>query len=453
MKGLKTELHPYQKVCVEFAMRAGGRALIADAVGLGKTAEAIGFAIHTNSKTLIITTASTVINWTREVKKFAGKESTIWSSKSKISQLNVKNQFHVINYDSVEKQLANLLKLEFDLMICDEATYIKNRKTKRAKAILGSYKERDIYPGIKTKYLLLLTGTPVVNRPIECFTLLNVLDKQRFNNWYHFTQRYGGWRGQPARNLEELHERTKDLIIRRVWKNINIELPPKQRSDLYIELISEDRRMYDSLLGEVFSKWRFGNSPTVADLHKLQQFLIEKKLPRLYEIIDEFLETDRGVAVFSCYKAPLEEITKHYDKKAALITGDMKRGDRQISIDQLSAGTKKVGCISLHAGGVGIDGLQNAISVVIFLDQDWTPAMHEQAEGRAHRQGQTVPVQVYYMVCEETIDEYMREILNEKQLIIDKIVDGKIVTEARDKSFFKEFLGKLNKKFQENFAA
>ena len=76
--------------------------------------------------------------------------------------------------------------MDFDLLICDEATFLKNRNTLRFKSILGSWRERKKYPGIKTDHIIFLTGTPVMSRPIEAFTLLNVLDRERFNNFYHF---------------------------------------------------------------------------------------------------------------------------------------------------------------------------------------------------------------------------------------------------------------------------
>jgi len=201
IKGMKLSLYPYQKVGVQFVDRAGGRCLIADAPGLGKTAQAIGYAQHHNLKTLIVCPLSVVINWQREIKKFTGKKSTIWDSKHYDGELD--NQFHICHYDAVSKISKSLRDQKFDLLVCDEATYLKNRQTIRAKSILGSWKERRKYPGIKTKYSIFLTGTPVMSRPIEAFSLLNFLDKERFNNFYHFVERYGGWKGEAPRNLQD----------------------------------------------------------------------------------------------------------------------------------------------------------------------------------------------------------------------------------------------------------
>jgi SWI/SNF-related matrix-associated actin-dependent regulator 1 of chromatin subfamily A len=447
--GLKLNLYPYQKVGVHFVDRAGGRCLIADAPGLGKTVQAIAYAQLHKLKTIIVCPLSVVVNWQREIKKFTGKNSTVWDSKGYDGHLN--NQFHITHYDAVSKNHGWLREQEYDLLVCDEATFLKNRQTVRAKALLGSWKERRKYPGIKTKYSIFLTGTPVMSRPIEAFALLNFLDKERFNNFFHFTQRYGGWKGAAPMNLQDLHDRTKDLVIRRKKDQVLKELPTKQRNDLYVEMTKEEKTEYNKLLKEMFGKWKLEGRPSVQHMPKLQGFLIQKKLPRLIEMIDEFLDNDRSILVFSCYLSPLKMLTEHYGNKAALLTGEMKRDDRQESIDRLTRGEAKVGLFSLRAAGMGIDGLQKVIDTVVFLDMDWVPANHEQAEDRTHRIGQTNQVQAYYMICDNTIDEYMRDLLKEKQEIADMIVDGALVTPDRNKSMFKEFVRRINSAYKQEF--
>jgi SWI/SNF-related matrix-associated actin-dependent regulator 1 of chromatin subfamily A len=447
--GLKLQLYNYQRVGVKFIDRAGGRCLIADAPGLGKTAQAIAYAQLHKLKTLIVCPLSVVVNWQREIKKFTGKDSTIWDSK--YYDGNLKNQFHITHYDAVAKNNHFLRDQGFDLLVCDEATYLKNRQTIRAKSILGSWKERRKYPGIKTKYTIFLTGTPVMSRPIEAFSLLNFLDKERFNNFYHFVERYGGWKGEAPRNLQDLHDRTKDLVIRRKKDQVLKELPKKQRNDLYVELTKAEKKEYQQLLKEVFGQWKLSGKPSVTHMPKLQGFLIQKKIPRLMEMIDEFMDNDRSILIFSNYLDPLRFLSEHYGDKAALLTGDMNRNQRQESIDRLVNGEAKIGCFSLLAAGMGIDGLQKVIDTVVFLSLDWVPANHEQAEDRTHRIGQTNQVQAYYMLCEDTIDEYMRDILKEKQKVADLVVDGELVTPDSNKSFFKEFVRRINSVYNEHF--
>ena len=297
-------LFPYQKVGVEFLWHTDGRALIADQPGLGKTIQAIAYARLKNVKTLVISPLSVVINWRKEIQKFTNLDSTIWSTKDVDGDLD--NQFHIINYDAVRKVHDVLEKMDFDLLICDEATFLKNRNTLRFKSILGSWRERKKYPGIKTDHIIFLTGTPVMSRPIEAFTLLNVLDRERFNNFYHFTQRYGGWKGMPVRNLKELHERTKDLTIRRKKSEVLPELPNKQRNDLYIDMSFSERKEYKNILDEIFGEWRFTGKPSVSSMPKIQSYLTDQKIPRLKEIIDEYLDNDRSILVFGGFVDPFK---------------------------------------------------------------------------------------------------------------------------------------------------
>jgi SNF2 family DNA or RNA helicase len=281
-----------------------------------------------------------------------------------------------------------------------------------------------------------------MSRPIEAFALLNFLDKERFNNFFHFTQRYGGWKGEAPRNLQDLHDRTKDLVIRRKKEQILTELPAKQRNDLYVELTKDEQKQYKEMLREVFGRWKV-EKPTIGHMPKLQSFLIEKKMPRLVEMIDEFLDNDKPILIFSNYLAPLKFLQEQYGEKSAILTGEMNSKERQKSIDRLTNGEAKVGLFSLMAAGMGIDGLQKQIDTVVFLNMDWTVANHEQAEDRTHRIGQTNQVQVYYMICVDTIDEYMRDILKSKQKMVDQIVDGLDIDVVRNKSFFGEFIKKL----------
>jgi SWI/SNF-related matrix-associated actin-dependent regulator 1 of chromatin subfamily A len=247
--------------------------------------------------------------------------------------------------------------------------------------------------------------------------------------------------------LDELHDRTKDLIIRRLKKDILTELPPKQRNDLFIELSPSEMKEYNTLLNKLFRKWKSLGKPTIAEMPAIQQYLIEKKMPRVIEMVDELLEQDRSVLVYSCYIDPLKKLVKHYGDKAALLYGQMNTTQRQISIDALKAGTAKVGCFSIGAGAMGIDGLQYAVDTVIFLDRYWVPSTHEQAEDRIFRIGQTKQVSAYYMTCTGTIDEYMGGILKEKQEMIDRVVDGKLLNFSPDRSFFKEFVNKLKREY------
>jgi SWI/SNF-related matrix-associated actin-dependent regulator 1 of chromatin subfamily A len=427
-------------VAVEFVVRAGGRAMIADSMGVGKTCSAIGYAVHTNSKTLVICPKSTKPNWFREIMRFTGHKSCVWEATRPTGDINAK--YHILNYDIVDRHVAQLNTLGFDLLVCDEATHLKNNRTKRSKAIMGYWPERGTYPGLKIKDLLLLTGTPILNRPIEAYILLNFISKSRFGNKRFFIEQYGAVDERP-KNLDELHKRTKDVVIRRKKSDVLPELPEKQRSELVVELSPEDMRKYDKLIDEMFGKWTAAGRPSAAQMPTIQKFLLQFKIERAKELIDEILSEGRGVLVFSTYQWVAEHFKKHYGPVCGLITGKTSGEQRQKVVDELRDGFKKVGAFTTNATGMGIDGLQNSIDTAIFLDRWWVPAIHEQAEDRLHRSGQTMKVIIYYMTCLNTIDEVMGEVLTEKQNIIDQVIDGELVNLARSRSMFGEVVNRL----------
>jgi SWI/SNF-related matrix-associated actin-dependent regulator 1 of chromatin subfamily A len=438
----KIPLYPYQTVAVEFAERAGGRVLVADEVGLGKTFVAIGYALKNKLKTIIVCPAAVKINWTMEIERVAGKKCCVWDSKTATGHKG--SQFHVINYDSVAKQILNLNKIDFDFLVCDEVTDIKNKKTLKAKAVFGDGRMKKKFPGIKTKHAMMLTATPVMNRPSEIFTFLNFLSKERFPNYFAFTQMYGGWRGSPPRNLKDLHDRTKDLLIRRLLTDVGSERPRKQVNEVYIGLDPTETKEYNKLLRDLFGAWASGKV-TIAAMPAIQRFLISKKLPRAIEMIEQFTAAGRGVVIFCSYLEPLYELKKHFGSKAGIIEGSMSLAKRQLVINAVREKKLGITLASLKAARQGIDGLQYGANIGIFLDQDWVPANHHQAEGRIDRTGQPLPVQIFYPLCTHTIDEDMRILLKEKQEIADQIVDGSIMLQVREKSIFAEFVKRLKK--------
>jgi SNF2 family DNA or RNA helicase len=445
-------LFSYQKVAVEFFIRSNGRALCADQMGTGKTAMAIAFSIVTNAKTLIICPKSVKFNWAREILRFAGKNSCIWDGQG-VEQGHKNANYHIINYDNVEKHLDYFKKAKFDLLICDEATYLKNYKSKRTKVIFGYYdavRHKKTYPGIKTKYALLLTGTPILNRTEEAFTLLSFLDKSRFSNPKHFMQRYRDENGNPQ-NLDELYDRTQDLVIRRLKSQVDTELPEKQRFDLIVEMSVAEAKAYNKGLEELFKKWKLLGNPSAAHMPAIRHLLFEYKWPRIVEFIDEMIDSGRPLLVFAIHPAHVHKIREHYGELCRVIDGTSSTKERDAVIADLKAGKAKIGAFTINAAGMGIDGLQETIDAALFVDRWFVPAIHEQAEDRLHRRGQKNQVQIWYMTVENTIDQIMAGILAEKQQIIDQAVDGAIFDRTMSKSIFKEVVKQIQKQYKVYF--
>lgn len=440
-------LYGYQKVNIEFGLAAGGRWINADSMGLGKSACALGFTLVVGGKALIVCPKSVKIQWTESILTFTGKESCVWGPKGAVG--NEESDFHIINYDNVSKFVSKLNAIGFNTLICDEATHLKNYKSMRTKAIFGSWKERSKFPGIQAKYVNLLTGTPLLNRPVELFTLLSGLDHKRFNNPIAFLERYGGSgsKSEPQ-NLLELHDRAKELMIRHTKAQVANELK-KGRHDILIELSKSDKKIYNKAVTDVFNKWKLSGKPSAAHMPKLRNILFEYKFPRIIEFAEEMIESGRPILIFTIQQLHAERIAAHFGNTARLITGKVQNDSlRRQHIQDVIDGKAMVMVMTIKAGGMGIDGLQHAICDTLFCDRWFVPADHEQAEDRTNRLGQKNPTQMWYLTVRDTFDEEMAKILLEKQVMIDEAIEGKRnedgrVDEIRHKSIFTELVKRM----------
>lgn len=458
-------LFGFQRVGVEFALAAGGRALIADEMGLGKTAQGIGAALMLRQhfgarRVLTVCPASLKINWAREWIRFAGLEPTIWHGQKRIGDLDA--QVHIINYDIFGKFRSEFEAMDIDVLLIDEAHYLKNKDSLRTQAIFGGFNKRTktrTY-AFEASYALLLTGTPVLNRPGELYPLLHYLSPDRFSDWFSYANRYGAWapmnmEGRPwkPQNLDELHQRTKDIVIRRKKHDVLKDLPPKLVSDVFVELTSEQWKEYRRALAEVADQWKEAakekKKPTLNELQILTSLLNTIKLAKVRELIEELQDEDdvRPALVFCTRLDPLKQLRAEYGDRAIYIDGSMTPEARQMEVDRFQRGDATIALLSLRAAGVGLT-LTKA-DTVIFIDQDFVPANHQQAEDRAHRIGQVNPVQIYYLLAEETIDEDLRALLAEKVAITSQIADGEVRQLERSRSVFTDFVRRLKQRYKQ----
>lgn len=446
-------LFPYQRVGVEFVCAAGGRALIADPMGLGKSPMAIGYAVLGQRRTLVCCPASLRINWVREIQRFAGVEAAYWTGARGVVG-DPGAQFHVANYDIAHRFVSAFNRLGFTLLVLDEAHYLKNPDARRTKAILGGFtpEERAAWPGITTPELVMLTGTPVLSRPAELYTLVRALDPTLFPNWETYADRYGAWppdnlTGRPSRpqRLDDLHQQLRTVAIRREKSEVLADLPPKLVSEVYVELDAAAQTRYERLLERLVGEWAAAGRASLQAMQVLNAWLLQQKLPRVRELVDELLDAGRSVLVFATRLEPLQQLRDHYGARAAYIDGTMPAAARQVEVDRIQSGAAPVACLSLRAAGVGLT-LTRADSVV-FLDLDYVPANHAQAEDRAHRIGQASPVNVYYLLCAGTIDEDLRDLIARKLAVVDTIVDGAPVTRRRSASVFPDLVRRLRARF------
>ena len=426
-------LFPFQKEAVDFMDKVGGRALIADDMGLGKTIEAIGYAVYKEYKRiLIICPASVKENWVNEIKKFAGIDA------NNITETENRGGWEVIGYSNLVKYWDYIRKEEYDLIVLDEAHYIKNGKAKRTKKTLALLKT--------AKDIVFLTGTPILNKPVEIYNIFNFIRPMNFWGSGGFAEKYcglcqdnfGRWDYTGATNLDELKEKMC-FMLRREKKEVLEQLPDKTIN--IIETKMKSWADYKAIVDD-FKEWLKANSLSDSALYAealtkanyLKKIVVENK--DLKGQIDEFLENGRKLIVFSQYRTIIDELYEHYERQAVKLTGVTPVKDRQAIVDKFQADDScRVFFSTIKAGGVGIT-LTEA-DCVLFCDLSWTPADHAQAEDRAYRIGQKNNVNVYYLITPKTIEEGIWKMLKRKETMIKKIMEGKKTNKVHIKTIFK----------------
>ena len=400
--------------------------ILADDMGLGKTTSTIIAALESGSKkVLIICPATLKINWKREIENYSDK--TIYIAESK--NFSTEADYVIINYDIIKnfhdpkkKNESQVLASNFDLVIIDEAHYIKNVTAQRTKLI------NDIVKNIDR--LWLLSGTPMTSRPIDYFNLLSLIDSPVAKNWMAYAIRYcqgyqfnvGGrkvWNVTGASNLEELRDRTIGLTLRRLKENV-LDLPDKIITPVYLRLKS---KQYEEVMGEYYD-WYDKNpeeskSLTVqfSKLTKVRQIIADEKIAQTIELAENILEQDKKVIIFCNFTDSLNKITEHFGKAAVKLDGSMSKPERQRSVDEFQDNPKvKVFVGNIKAAGVGIT--LTAAEAVIMNDLSFLPSDHAQSEDRAYRYGQKNNVLVYYPIFENTIEGVIYDILNNKKQVI-----------------------------------
>ena len=400
--------------------------ILADDMGLGKTTSTIIAALESGSKkVLIICPASLKINWQREIANYTDRSVYISEGKN----FSQEHDFVIINYDIIKnfhnvkkKSDSQILGANFDLVVVDEAHYIKNGQAQRTKLINDLVKKVD--------RLWLLTGTPMTSRPMDYFNLLSLVDSPVAKNWLAYAIRYcagyqfnaGGrkiWNVTGASNLEELRDRTSGLTLRRLKENV-LDLPDKIITPIYLKLKS---KAYEDIMGEYYD-WYDKNpeeskSLTVqfTKLTKVRQVIADEKINYTIELAENILEQGKKVIIFCNFTDSLEKITEHFGKIAVKLNGSMSKIEKQHSVDQFQNNEKiKVFVGNIKASGVGIT--LTSAEAVIFNDLSFLPSDHSQAEDRSYRYGQKNNVLVYYPIFENSLEAIIYDIVNSKKKVI-----------------------------------
>ena len=447
---------PYQRAGVAYAMSRAGT-LIGDEMGLGKTIQAIGVSNADASvrAVLVICPASLKINWAREWARWTARPMTIGIANGKLPSTDVV----VTNYDVLRKHKATIAARQWDLLICDECHYLKNPKAQRTTQVLGKWDKdpaKRIEP-IAARRRLFLTGTPILNRPIELWPLLKALDPAGLGaNWKTYVTRYcegyqgsHGWDVSGASNGNELQDRMRaSVMVRRLKADVLTELPRKRRAVVVLpddgagNVIRAEAEGYarahasteaarvavelakagsDDDYAAAVERLHSATQAAFAEISALRHATALAKVPQVIEHVAGALEASGKLVLFA----------HHLDVIAALadalpgcvtLTGEHSQEQRQAAVDRFQNDAScRVFVGSIKAAGVGLT--LTAASHVIFAELDWVPGNITQAEDRCHRIGQTDSVLIEHLVLDGSLDVSMAETLVDKQAVIDAALD------------------------------
>ncbi len=454
IKGLKGKPYQFQLIGTEFLINNNGRAIINSDCGTGKSLQALSYIVHEKiSKTLIICPCSVKFSWENEVKKWSSLKSFIINNKTDFTiDIFNENQVFVINYDILKKFFTQLTNFRFECLIIDECQYAKSIKSLRSKLTKQIAK--------KITKVILLTGTLMLSRPVELFNPLNILDPFVWNDWHYFTKKYCdghdtyfGYDVSGSSNIDELKERISKYYIRHTKEEVLKDLPEKVFIDMPMELDNDSRFEYDLALSSFIEYLREVKEKNDIEIRKslqaeklvrlgeLRRVATNGKIKIIEELIQNIIDTEQKCLVFSSYNEPLEKLKEKFGDSAVILTGKTPEFLRKGIVDAFQNNPKvKIFLSGFQSGGVGIN--LTASNNVIFCDLPWNPADMVQAYSRAHRIGNKADsINIYQVIARDTIDSKMKEILDRKQALIDKIFGG----EKSSEEFYTNIINDLIK--------
>lgn len=438
-----------------------------DDVGLGKTFEAILYAETTNSfPCLVMVPSSVKYNWAEKWIEITDKKRSVAVIESKQTKKR-KNDWEadvvIINYDIIGKKAGKGAVVKFEelnrdwkMVIADEAHFLKSNKSVRAKAA-----KKICDPIDKVQ---LLTGTVVMNKPIELWNLLQLIKKDHLiaDGWTDFVIKYcggyngdNGWYKSGATNIFELNNKLrKNCYIRREKTDVLKEIPPvtKQIIETPISNKEEYKRASKDLieyLREEFSDEKADSAAeaeALVSLGVMRQLSIKGKINFIKQYLKDWREAGNGkLVIFGIHKEPLQELSKMFD--SSLIAGGVKAQRKQQIIKEFQENEDDFLFLNIASGGTGIDGLQNVCNNALVIELPWRPSDLVQLIGRLVRSGQKNAVTVSFLLSSMTIDQEMWEMLEEKERVTDAVNRGKDVFSS--KSSLKNVIKKILKKAKE----
>ena len=396
-KTKKLRLYKFQRIDIEkIQNKFGGRCLLASEMGSGKSAQAVRWVrkhAPRGQPIVIICPASLKWNWQNEVEMwgFGKLETKVLSSRTppkRLPRLHERDRriVYIINYDVLAWWLPWLKALNPSTIICDECHAIKNRRAKRTKAVRNMCR--------RVPHVIMISGTPLTNRPAELWPALNILRPKQFPSFFSFCEQFArpkktvwGWDFGGAKNLDVLHDLLKETcMIRRRKKDVLKQLPSKTRTLIPVDLSAKDMKTYQKA-EQNYIQWltkiaphkakRARKAVSLSRMMGLKILAAELKLPFVFTWISDFLEeTDGKLIVFGIHKRVLLPLFDRFRKISVLVNGDVIGRKKQEAIDRFrNLKKKRLFFGNIQAAGVGWNG--TVASNVLFIEIGWTPRRND----------------------------------------------------------------------------
>jgi SWI/SNF-related matrix-associated actin-dependent regulator 1 of chromatin subfamily A len=385
-------------------------------------------------RTIVACPASLKWVWESEAKKHYNIRSRILSgTKPDPRQLANNAQITIVNYDILKDWLPLLVALDAELIVFDEAHALKGRSTRRTKAARALAKGR--------RDVLMLSGTPMTNRPIELWPTLNILLPREFPSYHSFGMTYcrpkrtpWGWDFSGAGNTAELNTRLRRLcMVRRLKEDVLKDLPPKSRH--VVPLPMGDAKQYE-LAQKDFLTWVTRNRPerlagalkaqALTKMTYLKQLAAELKLNAAMEWVDSFLAQESKIILYAVHTKIIDAIRERYGAAAVVVNGAVPEGRRKALFEAFNKNPgKRVFVGNIQAAGTGWSC--TSAHTVAFVELDWVPALHVQAEDRIcglYRGVAGVPSSAHYLIAKDTVEHRMAQIICSKQRVSGEVLDG-----------------------------
>ena len=411
---LKASLRGYQAFGAKFAL-VQERVILGDEMGLGKTMQSLAAICHLaatgETHFLVVCPASVVVNWTREVRKhtkldFSRLHGPARKREAAARAWADKGGVAVTTFEAL-RSLPGDLDVWPGMMVVDEAHYAKNPEALRTKTV-------SRWAG-RSRRVLFLTGTPMENKVGEFRVLVGHLRPEIAETVTEIAEK--AEKTDPDGGGTDFRKAVAPVYLRRNQDDVLSELPPRLETQEWVTLEGPALRAYrDAVVAGNFMAMR----RAAFDPGTVQG---SAKLRRLTEIVAEAADSGRKTVVFSYFRTVLETVATVLDATEITVvgplTGDIAPADRQAMVDEFTAARGPAVLVSqIQAGGVGLN--IQAASVIIIAEPQLTPSIEEQAVARAHRMGQVRRVDVHRLLCEDSVDQRVLELLAGKRAAFDE---------------------------------